>query len=140
MSDKPAQNVGPRDLQEGVRPSQRKLDPATRRLQRRVREKPPYKVIAIGIYDDLAQSLDRTASGLQQAGYFKANRSFVVQVLVRRLQQDIEGKGPDEILNLFIEKYLRRPLAAAPSREQQPLPSKAPPRTRRHARGLTRLE
>lgn len=96
-----------------------KLDPATRRFQRPVRAKSPYKVIAVGLYDDQARSLDRAALSLQQAGNLKANRSFVVQALVRRLQQEIEGMGPDEILTVFLETYLRRPLAPAPARESQ---------------------
>jgi len=107
-----------------------KIDPTTHRLQKPRHER-PYKVIAIGIYDDQARSLDRAASGLQQAGYFKGNRSFVIQALVRRLQQEIEGKSADEILTLFVENYLRRPLASAPSRpEQQRLPPKAAARAR----------
>lgn len=93
-----------------------KFDPVTRRFQRPARQKPPYKVIAVGVYDDQAEFLDRAADELQQSG-LKANRSFVVQTLIRRLQQEMEGLPPEAILNVFIEKYLRRPLASASSRE-----------------------
>jgi hypothetical protein len=93
-------------------------------------------VIAVGVYDDQAASLDRATQGLQQAGYFKATRSFVVQVLVRRLQHDIEGLGPEEILHVFVEKYLRKPLASAPSRgePQRPQPRRVTDDTRRRSR------
>lgn len=93
-----------------------KLDPVTRRLQRPARQKSAYKIIAVGIYDDLAEALDRAAEGLRLVG-FKANRSFVVQALVRHLQHEMEGLPPEAILSFFIEKYMRRPLAPASSRE-----------------------
>jgi len=75
-------------------------------------------VIAVGIYDDQAASLDHTAAKIQQAGYLKANRSFVVQALVRRLQQEVEGLSSDELFQMFFEKYLKRPLAKSSQREQ----------------------
>lgn len=79
---------------------------------------PPYKVIAVGVYDDQATSLDRTAAGLQQAGHLKANRSFVIQALVRRLQREIEGLTSEQLLQMFFDNYLKRPLSKAPSREK----------------------
>lgn len=96
----------------------RKFSGATKRLQRRIRLVPPYKVIAVGVYDDQATSLDRTAAGLQQAGHLKANRSFVVQALVRRLQREIEGLTSEQLLQMFFDNYLKRPLSKAPAREK----------------------
>jgi hypothetical protein len=108
--------------------------PGTRRLQRRTRQTPPYKVIAVGIYDDQAASLDQTATKLQQAGYLKANRSFVVQALVRKLQEETEGLNSDELFQMFFESYLRRPLSKSLHREQKQPDGAATP-ARRHKAG-----
>jgi hypothetical protein len=118
------------------RDKNREFAPGTRRLQRRARQTPPYKVIAVGVYDDQAASLDRTATALQQAG-FKANRSFVVQALVRRLQQEIEGLTADQLLQMFIERYVRRPLSKVqrdqPEQGKLPVGNESP--TRRQKAG-----
>ena len=90
-----------------------KLDRATKRLERVDNQ---YKVVAVGLYKDLAESLDRATTQLQEAGYLKANRSFVVQALVRKLQRDIKGLDSHAILDYFLETHLRRPLAEAPAR------------------------
>src|SRR5438445_9498375 len=99
--------------------ARREFAPGTRRLQRQTRQTPPYKVIAVGVYDDQADSLDRTAAQLQEAGYVKANRSFVVQALVRRLQQEVEGLSSEQLLEMFFESYLKRPLSGAHSRQRE---------------------
>jgi len=106
MSNSEASNTGRR----------RKFSPGTRHLQRPARQRPPYKIIAVGVYDDQAQSLDRTAETLQRAG-LKANRSFVVQALTRRLQKEIEGLSSEQLLEMFFDSYLRRPLTSASSRD-----------------------
>jgi hypothetical protein len=121
-----------KDQQESKR---RSFSGSTKRLQRQTRSAPPYRVIAVGVYDDQAVSLDRTAAELQHAGYLKANRSFVVQALVRRLQQETEGLSSDQLLQMFFESYLKRPLAKAPSRENPDLataPSSKKLSNRRH--------
>lgn len=92
--------------------------PGTRRLQRRIRQTPPYKVIAVGLYNDQAASLDHTAAELQRAGYVKANRSFVVQALIRKLQLEIEGLSSDQLLQMFFDEYVKRPLSKSSQREQ----------------------
>lgn len=79
--------------------------------QRTVPKKPRYKTIAVGLYEDQALLIDRTATELQKAGYPKANRSFLFQTLVRRLTREIEGKTSDEILQYFLDFHLRRPLS-----------------------------
>ena len=94
----------------------RRFATGTRRFERPTRQTPPYKVIAVGVYDDQAQSLDRTAAELQRAGYVKANRSFIVQALVRRLQQEVEGLTSEQVLQMFFDSYLKRPLSSAASR------------------------
>ena len=95
--------------------ARRTLDPATLRLGRRPR-KGPYKVVAIGLYEDQADALDLAAEVLQRAGLNQASRSFLVQSLVRRLKAEMEGLGPEEMAGLLLERYVRRPLAPAPSR------------------------
>jgi len=97
-------------------PSRHTLDETSGRLRRRSASKQPYKVVAVGLYDDQARSLDWAASHLQAAGLNQANRSFLVQALVRRFQQDTAGMTPEEVLTLFVDHYLRRSLAHAPAR------------------------
>jgi len=65
--------------------------------------------------------LDRTAAELQDAGHLKANRSFVIQALVRRLQQETEGLTSDQLLQMFFDSYLKRPLSKAPPRNNPDL-------------------
>lgn len=80
--------------------------------------RPEYRVVTVGLYDDQVRTLDQTALVLQQAGLSQANRSFLVQALVRAFAQEVDGKGADEILQLVFDRYLRRPLARAESRAQ----------------------
>lgn len=94
---------------------------------------PEYRVVTVGLYDDQVRMLDQTALVLQQAGLSQANRSFLVQALVRAFTQEIEGKGAEEILQFVFEQYLRRPLARAESRTQ-PDRQKSQPRSRSRAR------
>ena len=47
------------------------------------RRKRGYKVVAISLYTDQAESVDRTTRELQRAGYPKANRSFVIHATSR---------------------------------------------------------
>ena len=83
------------------------------RLQSRAIEKPSYRVIAIGLYEDQACSLDDVTRRLQEAGFTQASRSFIVQTLIRRLQDEIQGqRSPQEILELFLRSF-RRPLSLA---------------------------
>jgi hypothetical protein len=55
------------------------------------------------------------AASLKQAGYLNVGRSFVVQTLIERV---LEDKSPQEIVQFFEERRLRRPLAQARSRRQ----------------------
>jgi hypothetical protein len=111
-----------------------KLDPRTKRLERTDNQ---YKVVAVGLYKDLADSLDRAAIKLQEAGYLKANRSFVVQALVRKLQREIKDLDSDAILDYFLRTHLRRPLAEAPARRRTPESERTAkdPASKRLARG-----
>ena len=90
-------------------------------LQRRPRKRSTYRAIAVGVYGDQADSLVRTAAALEQIG-LKANRSFVIQALIRKLQADTEGLAPEQIVSLFMEQYLRKPPRLASSRTSEALP------------------
>ncbi len=80
---------------------------------------PGYKVIAISVYSGQAESVDRAARELLDAGFIKANRSFVIQTAIQRLQEDLEGKSREEILKYFLERQIRRPLARAEQRKRE---------------------
>jgi hypothetical protein len=72
-----------------------------------------------------------------QEQHLKANRSFIVQALVRRLQQETEGLSSDQLLQMFFDSYLKRPLAKAPALEHPDLataPSSKKPSVRRSKR------
>lgn len=100
-----------------------KLRSATPRAQNR--SKKSYKVVAISLYSDQADSVDRAAKELLDAGYRKASRSLVIQAAIERLHEDLIGRTREEILRYFVERQLRRPLAVMQSREQatQPRPT-----------------
>ncbi len=84
------------------------------------RAKKSYKVVAISLYSDQADSVDRAAQELLDAGYRRASRSLVIQAAIERLQEDLSGKSREEIFRYFVERRLRRPLALMQSREQAP--------------------
>lgn len=79
-----------------------------------------YKVVAVSLYSDQAESLDHATRDLLEAGYRGANRSLVVQAAIEGLQEALRGKSPEEILRYFVEHQIRRPLAAMPSRPKAP--------------------
>ena len=84
------------------------------------RAKKSYKVVAISLYSDQADSVDRAAQQLLDAGYRKPSRSLVIQAAIERLQEDLSGKSREEIFRYFVERQLRRPLAVMQRREQTP--------------------
>jgi hypothetical protein len=85
---------------------------ALRRTPRR-----PYKIVAIGLYEDQARSIDQTIQELQGAGYIKANRSLVFQTLVERFLKETDGLNQQQTLDYFLRAHIKRPLARAGSRE-----------------------
>jgi len=86
--------------------------------QRLERTQSDYKIIGIGLYGGDAAALTKAAAVLKRAGVPNANRSFIVQVLVRRLDEEIRTLSEDEALSIFRERYPRRPLALAASRRR----------------------
>jgi hypothetical protein len=81
---------------------------------------PRYRVVAVSLYNQQAQSVEQATESLKRAGYLKAGRSFVIQTLIER---NLENKSPEEVLRFFEETSLRRPLARVPSRRQEPISS-----------------
>jgi hypothetical protein len=79
-----------------------------------------YKVVAISLHTDQAASVDQTTEQLHQAGYPKASRSLIIQAAISRLQEELAGKTQDEILRYFAEHQVKRTLAYAKSRQNEP--------------------
>jgi hypothetical protein len=67
-----------------------------------------YRVIAISLYVPEAEWVDEATKMLQFGGNSKANRSLVVREAILRLQEDLRGKTPQEILHSFVEHEARR--------------------------------
>ena len=63
-----------------------------------------YKVVAVSLYTDQAETVDRTTRELQRAGFAKANRSLVIQQAIERLGQELAGKNPEELIRFFAER------------------------------------
>ena len=82
------------------------------------RSKRGYKVVAVSLYTDQADSIEQTAKNLEKAGYPKANRSLVVQTAIERLARELEGKNPEETLQFFAKANA----PAHPDNERDPLP------------------
>src|SRR6266850_4638315 len=89
---------------------------ARSRFEERVQKS--YRVVAISLYSDQAESVDRATQDLVEAGYPRANRSLVIQAAIERLRQDLDGRTREEVLRYFIERHSRRPLAVMSSRER----------------------
>jgi hypothetical protein len=71
-------------------------------------KKKTYRVVAISLYVPEAEWLDEATKMLQLGGNSKANRSLVVREAILRLQEDLEGKTPQETLHSFAEHEARR--------------------------------
>ena len=78
-----------------------------------------YRVVSVSLYSDQADVVDRATETLLNAGYAKANRSLVVQTAIQRLQEDLAGKSVADTLAYFLDRQMRRPLAAARSRSRR---------------------
>lgn len=78
------------------------------RLREASRHKPGYRVVAVSLYTPEAEWLDHMAGVLQRAGNPKANRSFVIREAIVRLQEDLQDKSPQEVMQYFIERHAAR--------------------------------
>jgi hypothetical protein len=78
-----------------------------------------YKVVAISLHVDEAQSVDETTQQLQKAGYSKANRSLVIQAAIDELNSELAGKSPEEVVRYFVQHQTKRTLAHSKPRPQR---------------------
>jgi hypothetical protein len=82
--------------------------PAPERVaQDRVRKK-GYRVVAVSLYDPEAEWIDHATAVLRQAGNAKANRSLVVREAVLRLQEEVSGKSPEQLIQDFTQRQAKR--------------------------------
>jgi hypothetical protein len=76
--------------------------------ERRFQGGPGYKVVSVSLYTAEAAWLDETAGILRGVWNPKANRSLVVREALLRLQEELEGKSPAEILRYFTDRKAQR--------------------------------
>jgi hypothetical protein len=81
--------------------------PKPSRLRTDVKKK-TYRIVAISLYVPEAEWVDEATKMLQLGGNSKANRSLVVREAILRLQEDMKGKTPQEVLHSFAEHEARR--------------------------------
>ena len=81
--------------------------PKPGRLKADIKKK-TYRVVAISLYVPEAEWVDEATTMLQLGGNSKANRSFVVREAILRLQEDLKGKTPQDIVHSFAEHEARR--------------------------------
>src|SRR5439155_18729058 len=62
-----------------------------------------YRVLAISLYTEQAESVEQTRATLARAGFPRANRSLVIQAAIQRLHEDLKGKSEREVLEYFAE-------------------------------------
>ena len=95
-----------RQLAERAAATTRQPQPA--RLAAEPARKPGYRVVPVSLYVPEAEWLDRLSQALKGAGNPKANRSLLVREAIHRLQEELAGKTPAEVLRYFIEQHTRR--------------------------------
>lgn len=82
--------------------------PRPTRLIEEGQRKKGYRVVAVSLYVPEAEWIDHTSKTLQSAGNPKANRSLVVREAILRLQEELKGKTPDEVMRYFLEHQSKR--------------------------------
>lgn len=68
-------------------------------------QKKGYRVVPASLYTPEANWIDQIAEVLKRAGNPKANRSMVIREAIYRLQEELNDKSPDEVLQYFIERH-----------------------------------
>ena len=76
-----------------------------------------YRILAISLYNDDAAAADRVTDILRRGGWPKANRSLIMREGLIRLEEDLAGKGAEEVFQYFSTRLAKR--AAAPSTVHQ---------------------
>ena len=100
MKDKKAR------LSESVRQNRR--TPQPERLLETEKRRREVKAIAYSLYPAQIDWIEQTAASLRKAGDPSMNRSLVVREAILRLQEELEGKQPDDILDDFHVRQKRR--------------------------------
>src|SRR2546422_2596242 len=100
-----------RDRAQRLRARRQGVSPKTSASTPRGRTR--YKIVAVSLYNQQAESVERAAESLKQAGYLNVSRSFVIQTMIERV---LEDKTPEEIVQFFEQRQLRRPLSPARAR------------------------
>jgi hypothetical protein len=67
-----------------------------------------YRIIAVSLYEEQADTADRITAALQHSGWPKANRSLVIREALLRLADELAAKSPEEIFRYFLDRYARR--------------------------------
>jgi hypothetical protein len=67
-----------------------------------------YRIVAVSLYEEQADTADRITAALQRSGWPKANRSLVIREALLRLADELGGKSPEEIFRYFLDRYARR--------------------------------
>ncbi len=70
-----------------------------------------YKILGISVYTDDLETVERLTRKLREAGY-KANRSFLFQAAIRRLEEELAGKTREEVLQYFADHEAKRARSA----------------------------
>ena len=68
-------------------------------------QKKGYRVVPASLYTPEANWIDQIAEVLKRAGNPKASRSMVIREAIYRLQEELSGKNPDEVLQYFIGRH-----------------------------------
>ena len=71
-----------------------------------------YKILGISVYTDELETVERLTRKLRDAGYPKVNRSFLFQAAIRRLEEELDGKSREEILQYFADREAKRARSA----------------------------
>ncbi len=64
-----------------------------------------YRVVPASLYTPEANWIDQITDGLKRAGNPKANRSMVIREAIYRLQEELNDKSPEEVLQYFIDRH-----------------------------------
>jgi len=82
----------------------------TPRPERLEKDKKPagYRAIGLSLYLPELTWLDRVTEIVRKGGFARANRSFVVQRLIRDNLKELEGKSDQEIARFFKDRVFEQ--------------------------------
>lgn len=85
--------------------------PNPERLTGPSNEKQGYRVVPASLYTPEANWIDEITETLKSAGNPKANRSMVIREAIHSLQELLQEKTPDEVLQYFIDRHRKTSLS-----------------------------